>query len=79
MDDIDRANDYAEQMRELALKEHFRRRLHTSSKKAGRLRPGCCLDCGIPIPELCLSVRPDAVRCILCQIEHEMMLSRRKI
>ena len=69
MDDIDRANDINEQLREIALAEHFRRMdAHPSRDLA---REGCA-DCGLPIPVCRLEAMPGAIRCRPCQIESEV-------
>lgn len=38
---------------------------------------GICLDCGNPISEARLSVRPHAIFCIKCKSRHEEMLNNR--
>jgi phage/conjugal plasmid C-4 type zinc finger TraR family protein len=87
MDDIDAANELAEQDRQGALAEHFRRRRtsialgaadvrHTPGNGAGPGEGGKaearhCSDCGHAIPAQRLAAQPYSTRCIGCQTKHE--------
>jgi phage/conjugal plasmid C-4 type zinc finger TraR family protein len=77
-DDIDRANDINEQLREIALGEHFRR-LDSVTPTSSPRSQGSCSDCGLPIPSGRLKVMPSCVRCLQCQIEYEMGDHRRSM
>lgn len=73
MDEIDLAQDYEAMHREIALREHFRRRnsesrdpgLHPKGAGPGERR--ICRDCGEEIETARLAVMPFAVRCTQCQ------------
>lgn len=75
-DDIDRANIINEQLREMALAEHFRKA--GSSPQPAAPSPLVCTSCGGSIPERRILAMPGCERCISCQIEFEMGESRRR-
>lgn len=76
MDEIDHAQQHEAMHREIALREHFRRRdnylergrnpgLHPKGAGPGERR--ICRDCGEEIQPARLAAMPFAVRCIECQ------------
>jgi phage/conjugal plasmid C-4 type zinc finger TraR family protein len=71
-DIIDRAQQYDEQYREIAIASHF------SSRIAQRHQPRAadCIDCGEEIPADRREAVPDATRCIGCQEKHERIYGR---
>jgi phage/conjugal plasmid C-4 type zinc finger TraR family protein len=84
MDDADRAQQYIDELNDLALEEH--RRKHNSPRPPLNLRGDgeaggvtSCLDCGLPIPELRRQAAPGCTRCVPCQVEFEMGRSRRTV
>jgi RNA polymerase-binding transcription factor len=34
---------------------------------------GCCVDCGSPVPEGRLEAKPEAARCLACQVKRDRM------
>lgn len=69
-DDIDRANEAAQFTNDLAIRQH--RIDH--ALPAQQIVDGVveCIDCGEAIPVNRLAALPNCVRCIDCQITHEL-------
>jgi hypothetical protein len=87
MDDAELASKHTELFRWMALEEHFRRRGINLKSDVVQQYPGetpsdngeggsstgprGCIDCGRRIDPARLAVKPDAIRCIGCQMRHE--------
>ncbi|EJG5922343.1 TraR/DksA family transcriptional regulator [Salmonella enterica] len=67
VNELDRAQELAEQFNERSLAEHMRQAHQNTPASAVR----CCEDCDILIPAARLAVQPDAVCCVDCQALRE--------
>ena len=75
MDTIDIANEHAELFRKCVLMT-----VTSGNENEGPLYidgKRCCLDCEEPINEKRLEVKPEAVRCVDCQSDHENMMAKK--
>lgn len=70
-DIIDRAQGYDEFYRQQAINDHFARR------STEQVTSNECIDCGEEIDPARLRAKPDAVRCIGCQINFERLHGRK--
>lgn len=70
MDEIDRANQHEQHLRQLALADQRAR----SKEPAQWIEDGAvwCIDCGTEINKERLNAKPNAARCIDCQSLHEL-------
>ena len=69
MDEIDRANELAEQSLQHALHAHRKRAARDKRNPADE--PGVCADCDEPIEPARLRALPMASRCVACQERKE--------
>ena len=74
-DIIDRAQRAEETFRERALKRRSNAK-EDALQTAGEDGWPICIDCGERIPKARLAARPNAVRCIECQRDHEKRTAR---
>ena len=68
MDDVDKAKELEMQHRDLALKEALAKPDHDYGEKPDVVDGvHYCIDCGEPIPEKRLEIKPESVRCVWCK------------
>jgi DnaK suppressor protein len=73
-DEADRANDTAQFINDLALRQH--RLAAPTTATLHQVAGGAmeCLDCGVEIPPGRLAALSDCIRCVDCQTAHEKEL-----
>jgi len=72
MDELDRAQAAAEVYEEAALRTHFNKKKREPAPEVNAGGKRRCIICKEFIPRARLKANPQAIRCILCQLIHEV-------
>jgi DnaK suppressor protein len=67
MDDLDRAEQLAQQQRDLSINAALQSGIETEQPDEDEDGTRYCIDCGTVIPKERLAVRPESVRCVDCK------------